>query len=146
MKGSEYESDGDWQLQNMCYGEGWACDPTQSHSKRAKPTYTDTEDDRMTDSSLPIGSTSKTYDPEKDGSFWQRGDRGQNWLYTSSSSGQWRPRLRHERDILSAAGDTSDASNAVHHLRSIREGDGDAVKASSEWRISGGDATRTHQR
>ena len=35
--------------------------------KRAKPTYTDPEDDRMTDSSLPIGSTSKTYDPER----WQ---------------------------------------------------------------------------
>ena len=24
---------------------GWACDSTQSHSKRAKPTYTDPEDD-----------------------------------------------------------------------------------------------------
>ena len=42
--------------------------------------------------------------------------------------------MRHEKDISSAAGDTSDASNAVHHLRSIREGDGDAVKASSEWK------------
>ena len=105
LKGSEYESDRDWQLQNMRYGEGWACDSTQSHSKRAKPTYTDPEDDRMTDSSLPIGSTSKTYDPEKD-SFWQRGDRGQNWSYSSSSSGQWRPRLWRERDISSAAGDT----------------------------------------
>ena len=49
---------------------------------------TDPEDDRMTDSSLPIGSTSKTYDPEKDGSFWQRGDRGQSWSCSSSSSGQ----------------------------------------------------------
>ena len=28
---------------------------------------------------------------------------------TSSSSGQWRPRLRHEKNFLSVAGDTSDA-------------------------------------
>ena len=75
LKGSEHESDRDWQLQQMRYGEGWACDSTQSHSKRAKPTYTDPEDDRMTDSSLPFGSTSRAYDPEKDGSFWQRFDR-----------------------------------------------------------------------
>ena len=40
LKCSEYESDRDWQLQHMRYGEGWACDSTQSHSKRAKPTYT----------------------------------------------------------------------------------------------------------
>ena len=42
--------------------------------------------------------------------------------------------MRHEKDLSSVAGDTSDASNAVHHLRSIHEGDGDAVKASSEWK------------
>ena len=132
--GSEYESDREWHLRNMHYGEGWACDSTQSHSKRAKPTYTDPEDDRMTDSSLPIGSKSKTYDPEKDGNFWRQCDRGQSWSYSSSSSGQWRPRLWHERAISSAAGDTSDASNAVHHLRSIREDDSDAVRASSEWK------------
>ena len=72
LKGSEYDTDQEWQLRNMRYGEGWACDSTQSHYKRAKPTYTDPEDDRMTDSSLPIGSTSKTYDPKKDGKFWQR--------------------------------------------------------------------------
>ena len=95
-----------------------ACDSTQSHSMRAKPTYTDPEDDRMTDSSLPVGSTSKTCDPEKDGNFWQRSDRGQSWSYSSSSSQQWRPSLWHERDISSATGDASDASNAVHHLRS----------------------------
>ena len=88
----------------------------------------------MTDSSLPIGSTSKTYDPEKDSNLWKQGDRSQNWSYSSSSSRQWRPRLWHERTISSAAGDTSDASTSVHHLNSIHEGDGDAVKASSEWK------------
>ena len=91
--------------------------------------YTDPEDDRMTDLSLPIGSTSKTYDPEKDGSFWRQGDRSQNWSYSSSSSRQWKPRLWCERNISSLAGGTSDASTAVHHLNSIHEGDGDAVRA-----------------
>ena len=129
LKGSEYETDQEWQLRNMRYGDGWAYDSTQSHCKRAKPTYTDPEDDRMTDSSLPMGSTSKTYDPKKDGNFWQRGDSGQDWSHSSSSSGQWRPRLWHERNISSAAGDASDASNASTH-----EGDGDAVRASSEWK------------
>ena len=95
-------------------------------------THTDPEDDRMKGSSLPIGSTSKTYDPKKDGIFWQRKDGGQDWSHSSSSSGQWRPRLRHEKNFSSAAGDTSDASNAVHRLRSIHETDGDAVKASSD--------------
>ena len=138
LKGSDYEMDQEWQVRNMRYGEGWACDSTQSHYKRAKPTYTDPEDDRMTDSSLPIGSTSKTYDPKKDGNFWQSGDSGQNWSHSSSSSGQWRPRLWHEKNISSAAGDASDASNAVHHLGSIHVSDGDAVRASShessEWK------------
>ena len=106
--------------------------PPQSHYKRAKPTYTDPEDDRTTDSSLPLGSTSKTYDPRKDGSFWQRKDSGQAWSYSSSSSGHWRPRMRHERYVSSATGDTSEASTAVHRLGSIHEMDGDAVKASSE--------------
>ena len=77
LKGSEYETDQEWHLRDMRYGDGWAYDSTQSHCKRAKPTYTDPEDDRMTDSSLPLGSTSltsKTYDPRKDGNFWQRKD------------------------------------------------------------------------
>ena len=34
----------------------------------------------------------------------------------------------------SAAGDTSEASTSVHHLNSIHEGDGDAVRAQSEWK------------
>ena len=84
LKGSDYEMDQEWQLRNMRYGEGWACDSSQSHYKRAKPTYTDPEDDRMTDSSLPIGSTSKTYGPKKDGNFWQSGDSGQNWSHDGS--------------------------------------------------------------
>ena len=41
LKGSEYETDQEWQLQTMRYGEGWACDSTQIHCKRAKPTHTD---------------------------------------------------------------------------------------------------------
>ena len=40
---------------NMRYGDGWAYDSTQGHYKRAKPTWTDPEDDRKADSSLPIG-------------------------------------------------------------------------------------------
>ena len=46
LKGSEYETDQEWQLRNMRYGDDWACDSTQSHCKRAKPTHTDPEDDR----------------------------------------------------------------------------------------------------
>ena len=74
LKGPEYDTDREWHLRNMRYGDGWAYDSTQSHYKRAKPTHTDPEDYRTTDSSLPIGSTSKTHDPRKDGSFWQRKD------------------------------------------------------------------------
>ena len=33
----------------MRYGEGWAHDPTYSQQKRAKPTYTDPEDDMKVD-------------------------------------------------------------------------------------------------
>ena len=55
LKGSAYDTDQEWHLRNMQYGDGWAYDSTQSHYKRAKPTYTDPEDDKMTDSSLPKG-------------------------------------------------------------------------------------------
>ena len=61
----------------------WAYDSTHIHYKRAKPTQTDPEDDRNADPSLPMGSTSKTYDPRKDGSFWKRKDSGQEWSYSS---------------------------------------------------------------
>ena len=132
LVGSEYDADQEWHLRSMRYGDGWACSSTQSHYKRAKPTHTDPEDDRTTDSSLPLGSTSKTHDPRKDGSFWQRKDSGQRWSHSSSSSGYWRPRLRHERYFSSAAGGTSEASAAAHRLGITHETEGDAAKASSE--------------
>ena len=65
LEGPEYDTDQEWQLRSMRYGERWACDSTHSHYKRAKPTQTDPEDDRDADPSLPMGSTSKTYDPRK---------------------------------------------------------------------------------
>ena len=69
LVGSECDTDQEWHLRSMRYGDGWAYDSTQSHYKRAKPTHTDPEDDRTTDSSLPLGSTSKTYDPKKGWQF-----------------------------------------------------------------------------
>ena len=140
LKGPACDTDQEWHLRNMRYGDGWAYDSTQSHYKIAKPTHTDPEDDRTTDSSLSMGSTSKTYDPRKDGSFWQRRDSGQSWSPYSTSSGQWKPRLRHERDFSSAAGDTSDASQTVHRLGSIHETEGDAMKALAVGQLKGGDA------
>ena len=109
LVGSEYDTDQEWQLRGMRYGDGWAHDSTHSHYKRAKPTYTDPEHDRIADPSLPLGSTSKTYDPRKDGNFWKRKDSGQDWSHSSSSPGHWRPRLRHEKYFSSAAGDTFEA-------------------------------------
>ena len=125
----------------MRYGEGWAYDSTHSHCKRAKPTQTAPEDDRNADPSLPMGSTSKTYDPRKDGSFWKRKDSGQEWSHSSSSSGYWRPRIRHERYFLSAAGDTSEASTAANVLRSIHEAEGDAMRAPIGIRLTAGGDT-----
>ena len=135
LKGSEYETDQEWQFCEICdmVMVGLMTLPRAIAREQSQRTQIP-EDDRMTDPSLPMGSTSKTYDPKKDGNFWQRGDSGQDWSHSSSLSGQWRPRLWHEKNISSVAGDTSDASNAVHHLGSLHEGDGDAVKASSEWR------------
>ena len=73
------DTDKEWQLRSVRCGDGWAYDSTHSHCKRAKSTQTDPEDDRNTDPSLPMGSTSKTYDPRKDGSFWKRTGSGQEW-------------------------------------------------------------------
>ena len=109
-------------------GEGWAYDSSRSYYKRAKPTGTDPEDDRKEDSALPMGSTSKTYDPQSDYTMWQRKDSKQNWRQSTSSGDQWKPRLRSDRDLSSVAGDISEASAASYRLKSIYEGDGDAVK------------------
>ena len=116
----------------MRYGEGWAHDPAYSHYKRAKPTQTDPEDDKNADPSLPVGSTSKTYNPRTDGSFWKRTDSGQEWTQSSSSSAHWRPRMSHEKYYSSVAGDASEASTTANALGSISESDGDAVRAWSD--------------
>ena len=52
LGGPKYDTD---QERSMRYGDGWAYDSTHSHYKRAKPTQTDPEDDRSTDSSFPMG-------------------------------------------------------------------------------------------
>ena len=83
LKGSDYDIDREWHSRNMKYGEGWAYDSSRSHYKRAKPTGTDPEDDGKEDSALPIGSTSKTYDPQSDYTMRQRKDSGQNWRYST---------------------------------------------------------------
>ena len=45
LTGSGYDTDKDWHALTMRYGEGWARDPTYSQYQRAKPPYTDPEDD-----------------------------------------------------------------------------------------------------
>ena len=69
LSASDYDTDRDWHARTMRYGEGWAHDPTYSQQKRAKPTHTDPEDDMQTDPLMPIGSTSKTWNPGTDGQF-----------------------------------------------------------------------------
>ena len=128
LKGSDYDMDREWHSRYRKYGEGWAYDSSRSRYKRAKPTGTDPEDDRRADPTLPVGSTSKTYDPQKDYTMWQRKDSSQYWKQAASSGDQWRPKLRSETEMSSVAGDTSDASAAVHRLKSINESEGDAVK------------------
>ena len=124
--------DKEWHSRYKKYGEGWAYDSSRSRYKRAKPTGTDPEDDRRADPTLQVGSTSKTYDPQKDYTRWQRRDSSQYWKQAASSGDQWRPRLRSETEMSSVAGDTSDASAAAHRLKSINESEGDAVKGSRE--------------
>ena len=130
LKGSDYDMDREWHSRYRKYGEGWAHDSSQSRYKRAKPTGTDPEDDRRADPTLPIGSTSKTYDPQNDYTMWQRRDSNQYWKQAASSGDQWRPRLRSEAEMSSVAGDTSDASAAVPRLNSINENEGVAVRDS----------------
>ena len=122
--------DKEWHSRNMKYGEGWAHDFSRSHYKRAKPTGTDPEDDRKADPTLPIGSTSKTYDPQNDHTMWQRKDSNQYWKQAASSGSQWKPKLRSDGEMSSVAGDTSDASAAAYRLKSIYESEGEAVKGS----------------
>ena len=101
----------------MRYSEGWAHDPTWNHYKRAKPTHTDPEDDMRVDSTMPVGTTSKTQSPKSDDQFWheQSGSEGHRGS-SSQSSTQWRPRLRPNRDVSSVAGDTSEGSAAPQRL------------------------------
>ena len=66
--------------------------------------------------------------PQSDYTMWQRKDSNQNRRQSTSSGDQWKPRLRRDRDLSSVAGDASEASAASHRLKSICEGDGDAVK------------------
>ena len=65
------------------YSEGWVHDPTWNQSKRAKPTHTDPEDDTKVDSTMPIGTTSKTWNPKSDGQFWheQSGNEGYRGIF-----------------------------------------------------------------
>ena len=102
------------------------------------PPEVDPEDDRKADSTLPMGSTSKTYDPQNDYTMWQRKDSDQYWKRATSSGDQWKPRLRQDGEMSSVAGDTSDASAMTNRLKSIYESEGDAVKGSGRdanyWR------------
>ena len=51
----------------MRYGDGWAYDSTHSHYKRANRLIQTQKMTGAADPSLWLGSTSKTYDPRKDG-------------------------------------------------------------------------------
>ena len=92
-------------------------------------TYTDPEDDSRSDLTMPIGSTSKTWNPQADSKFWHRqskdGDQGSSSSIVSST--QWRPSLRAEKDMSSVAGNTSEGSIAVPRLGSIEELDKEAL-------------------
>ena len=59
LAGSDYDTDHEWHASTMRYSSGWANDPTWSQRKRAKPTYTDPEDDRRADPTMPSGSTTQ---------------------------------------------------------------------------------------
>ena len=76
LKGPDYDTDQEWHLRNKRYGDGWAY---RFHSEPLEASKADLRQilkmtGRQTHQ-LPMGSTSKTYDPRKDGSFWQRTDR-----------------------------------------------------------------------
>ena len=81
-------------------------------SEQNRP-HTDPEDDTNADPSLPVGSTSKTYNTRMDGRFWKRADSGREWTQSSSSSAHWRPRMRHEEYYSSGQLWTSASSPQV---------------------------------
>ena len=89
LSGSGYDTNKNWK-------GGHTTLPTISIKERSQPTPTP-EDDMKVDPSMPVGSTSKTSNPRKDGQFWSQADNGQEWTQSSSSSTQWRPKLRHEK-------------------------------------------------
>ena len=92
---------------------------TASISERsAKPTYTEPEDDTKVGPSLDSSGNRQTAAKRR--------------TQSSSSSTQWRPKLRHEKYYSSVAGDTSEASTTMLHLGSIDEWEGDAVRAWSD--------------
>ena len=130
LAGSDFETDREWHASTMRCGEGWASDPQWSQYKRAKPTYTDPEDNTRADAAMPIGTTSKTWSPRADGHQQSRDDDSR--LNSSMCSTQWRPRLRAEKDMSSVAGDASERSAATPRLGSTAERDGEALK---EWRL-----------
>ena len=86
------------------------------------------EDDMKVDPMMPVGPTSKTWNPKADQNCPRQSGGGEEWTHSSASSSQWKPRLRTEKYISSAAGDTSEASTALQHLGSIDESEGDAVR------------------
>ena len=128
---SDYETDHEWHASAMRCGEGWAHDSTWNQCRRAKPTHTDPEDDVRVDSTMPVGATSKTWNPNSDDQFWY-GQSGSE-VYggsSSQSSTQWRPRLRPNSDLSSVAGDASEGSAAPQRLGSIEENEGEPVTRS----------------
>ena len=86
MAGSDYETDRERHASIMRYSEGWANDPTWSQHKRAKPTKTDPEDDMKVDSTMPIGTTSKKWNPKVDDQFWHRQSKSDEYRGSSSMS------------------------------------------------------------
>ena len=129
LSGSDYDTDRDRHARTMRYGDGWVHHPTYSQQKRAKPTHMKPEYDMKVDPSMPIGSTSKTYNPRTDGQFWPSpSGGGEEWTHSSASSSKWKPRLRTEKYFSSVPGDVSEASTALQHLGSIDESEGDAVR------------------
>ena len=87
-------------------------------SQNAKgKTHTDPEDDVKVDPMMPVGSTSKTWNPRADDRFWQRqSGSGEHWGHLSQYLTQWKPRLRPERDFSSVAGETSEGSTVLPRL------------------------------